>query len=109
MTLMTKKKQTIVMINLVMILNFLLAFVEKMLKKMYNKDILINKWINENCVPIIDIQNYKQLLTIKLKLMIILDFLNQNNLLKICYLKKKGLKIVILEIIFKNENLFKFY
>ena len=109
MTLMTKKKQTIVMINLVMILNFLLAFVEKMLKKMYNKDILINKWINENCVPIIDIQNYKQLLTIKLKLMIILDFLNQNNLLKICYLKKKGLKIVILEITFKNENLFKFY
>jgi hypothetical protein len=92
-----------------MILNFLLAFVEKMLKKMYNKDILINKWINENCVPIIDIQNYKQLLTIKLKLMIILDFLNQNNLLKICYLKKKGLKIVILEITFKNENLFKFY
>jgi hypothetical protein len=76
---------------------------------MYNKDILINKWINENCVPIIDIQNNKQLLTIKLKLMIILDFLNQNNLLKICYLKKKGLKIVILEIIFKNENLFKFY
>ena len=76
---------------------------------MYNKDILNNKWINENCVPVIDIQNYKQLLTIKLKLMIILDFLNQNNLLKICYLKKKGLKIVILEIIFKNENLFKFY
>ena len=59
---------------------------------MYNKDILNNKWINENCVPIIDIQNYKQLLTIKLKLMIILDFLNQNNLLKICYLKKERFK-----------------
>ena len=59
---------------------------------MYNKDILNNKWINENCVPVIDIQNYKQLLTIKLKLMIILDFLNQNNLLKICYLKKERFK-----------------
>lgn len=59
---------------------------------MYNKDILNNKWNYENCFPVIDIQNYKQLLTIKLKLMIILDFLNQNNLLKICYLKKERFK-----------------
>ena len=56
---------------------------------MYNKDILINKWINENCVPIIDIQNYKQLLTIKLKLMIILDFLNQKQFIKNMLLKKR--------------------
>ena len=56
---------------------------------MYNKDILINKWINENCVPIIDIQNNKQLLTIKLKLMIILDFLNQKQFIKNMLLKKR--------------------
>jgi hypothetical protein len=56
---------------------------------MYNKDILNNKWINENCVPVIDIQNYKQLLTIKLKLMIILDFLNQKQFIKNMLLKKR--------------------
>ena len=56
---------------------------------MYNKDILNNKWNYENCFPVIDIQNYKQLLTIKLKLMIILDFLNQKQFIKNMLLKKR--------------------